>query len=134
MSETRAAAHQGDLPTVALALAHARASGVDRLDAQLLLARLLQRSRSWLMAHEEAPLTAVQQQAFTGDCLRRADGVPLAYLLGEREFHGLQLQLGPAVLVPRPETETLVDWGLERLSQCAQATPMVETICSECAM
>ena len=47
---------------------------------------------------------------------RRADGEPLAYLLGEREFHGLRLRITPAVLVPRPDTETLVDWALELLA------------------
>jgi len=125
MSDAHAVARPDDVSTVASALTHARASGVDRLDAQLLLARSLQRSRSWLIAHEDAPLTADQQQAFAADCRRRADDVPLAYLLGEREFHGLQLQLSPAVLVPRPETETLVDWGLERLSLWAQGAPRV---------
>lgn len=110
---------------VASALAQARALGLDRLDAQLLLARALQRERAWLIAHDEAPLSAGQQQAFASDCRRRADGEPLAYLLGEREFHGLRLEVGPAVLVPRPDTETLVDWALERLAALPQAAPAV---------
>jgi release factor glutamine methyltransferase len=55
------------------------------------------------------------EQASVKDIERRAAGIPLAYLLGEREFHGLRFTVTPAVLVPRPETETLVDWALELL-------------------
>jgi peptide chain release factor 1 len=101
---------------VAAALAMARALGLDRLDAQLLLSHTLQQPRAWLIAHDDATLSAAQQQAFAAACRRRADGEPMAYLLGEREFHGLMLQVGPAVLVPRPDTETLVDWALELLA------------------
>ena len=110
---------------VGAALARARALGLDRLDAQLLLAQALQQPRAWLIAHDEAGLTPAQQQAFDTACRRRADGEPLAYLLGEREFHGLMLQVNPAVLVPRPETETLVDWALELLPAMAAEAPQV---------
>ena len=103
-------------PTVGAALAQARALGLDRLDAHLLLAEVLQQPRAWLIAHDDAALSAAQQQYFAELCRRRADSEPLAYLLGEREFHGLMLQVGPAVLVPRPDTETLVDWALELLA------------------
>jgi release factor glutamine methyltransferase len=82
---------------------------------------VLQRPRSWLLAHAEHPLDAAQQQAFHTACTRRASGEPMAYLLGEREFHGLMLQVGPAVLVPRPDTETLVDWALELLPAASAA-------------
>ena len=110
---------------VAQAMGHARALGVPRLDAQLLLARTLQRPRTWLIAHDDALLSADQQRTFDLDCRRRADGEPLAYLLGEREFHGLTLQVSPAVLVPRPDTETLVDWGLALLAAMPQPAPAV---------
>jgi release factor glutamine methyltransferase len=110
---------------VAEALADARALGLERLDAQLLLARALQQSRSWLIAHDDALLADDQQRRFATDCRARAEGVPLAYLLGEREFHGLMLQVSPAVLVPRPDTETLVDWAVERLAALAEAAPQV---------
>ena len=103
-------------PTVGAALAQARALGLDRLDAHLLLAEVLQQPRAWLIAHDDAALSAAQQQYFAELCRRRADSEPLAYLLGQREFHGLMLQVGPAVLVPRPDTETLVDWALELLA------------------
>ena len=102
--------------SIAQALAHARALGVARLDAQLLLAYRLGRPRAWLLAHEDAPLAAADARAVTALFARRADGEPLAYLVGEREFHGLTLRVTPAVLVPRPDTETLVDWALELLA------------------
>jgi release factor glutamine methyltransferase len=100
-------------PTVAALLAQARALGVARLDAQRLVAERLGRSREWVIAHDDAVPTSQQTQALLADLHARADGVPLAYLLGEREFHGLVLHVSPAVLVPRPETELLVDWALE---------------------
>ncbi|HRH87286.1 MAG TPA: peptide chain release factor N(5)-glutamine methyltransferase [Rubrivivax sp.] len=109
--------------SIAEALARARALGLDRLDAQLLLSRVLQQPRPWLIAHAERALTPPQQQAFERACRRRADDEPLAYLLGEREFHGLMLQVAPAVLVPRVDTETLVDWALELLA--AMCAPQV---------
>lgn len=101
--------------TVDEALARARERGIDRLDAQLLLARQLARPRTWLIAHGDQTLSAPQSHAFRALVDRRAHGEPLAYLIGEREFHGLALAVGAGVLVPRPDTETLVDWGLELL-------------------
>jgi release factor glutamine methyltransferase len=111
--------------SVSAALAAARTLGLDRLDAQVLLAHALQRPRSWLLAHDQAALTMLQRMAFDAACRRRADGEPLAYLLGEREFYGLVLQVSPAVLVPRPDTETLVDWALQLLASQPQPQPQV---------
>jgi release factor glutamine methyltransferase len=102
--------------TVGGLLTRARALGVARLDAQLLIAHHLLQTRSWLLAHDDAPLSAERARTVEHALARRAEGVPLAYLVGEREFHGLVLQVTPAVLVPRPETEGLVDWALERLT------------------
>ena len=98
--------------SVGAALGEARASGVDRLDAQLLLAEVLARPRSWLLAHSDDALTADQAGRFRALVARRANGEPVAYLLGEKEFHGLRLRVNREVLVPRPDTETLVDWAL----------------------
>lgn len=109
--------------TVRAALAAARAAGLDRLDAQLLLAHRLQCPRAWLLAHDDAPLPPALGSAYAADVARRADGVPLAYLTGLREFHGLSLRVTPAVLDPRPDTETLVDWAIELLAD--QPTPRV---------
>ena len=103
-------------PRIAELLAQARAAGVERLDAQLLLARLLGRERTWLLAHDDATLAPAQLAAWHSQLARRASGEPLAYLLGEKEFHALVLTVGPDVLVPRPETELLVDWALELLN------------------
>jgi release factor glutamine methyltransferase len=114
-----------DTRTVAEALAAARALGLDRLDAQLLLAHHLDRDRTWLLAHDSDPLATEVLVRFEADACRRADGVPLAYLTGLREFHGLVLQVGPAVLDPRPDTETLVDWALDLLPGTSEPQPTV---------
>lgn len=101
--------------TVDDALALAQRLGVARLDAQWLLAHHLVRPRGWLLAHGDAALPAAAAETIASDLARRADGVPLAYLTGRRGFHGLELQVTPAVLDPRPDTETLVDWALSLL-------------------
>jgi len=101
--------------TVAAALAAARQRGLDRLDAQLLLAHVLQQPRSWLLAHDADSLSADHAGAFDAAVARRAGGEPLAYIVGHKEFHGLRLQVDASVLVPRPDTETLVEWALEHL-------------------
>ena len=111
-------------PTVAQAMAAARARGLDRLDSQLLLGEALARPRAWLLAHAEHVIDTAQATRFDALCARRADGEPLAYLLGEKEFHGFVLKVDRAVLVPRPDTETLVDWALELL-EAAPARPTV---------
>lgn len=102
-------------PTLTQALAEAQAAGVDRLDAQRLLAWLLERPRSWLISHDDDRLPAATHQRYQGLWQRLQAGEPLAYLLGEHEFHGLRLAIAPGVLVPRADTETLVDWALELL-------------------
>jgi release factor glutamine methyltransferase len=103
--------------SVGQALAEARDRGVERLDAQLLLAAQLQHSRAWLLAHDDAALSDTQAQHYRNALMRRTRGEPVAYILGEKEFHGLSLKVDANVLVPRPDTETLVDWALEHLQQ-----------------
>lgn len=102
--------------TVAEALAAAGRAGVDRLDARLLLSRALDRPRTWLFAHADARLADDRATAFASDCSRLAAGEPLAYILGTTEFYGLSLTVDPRVLVPRPDTELLVDWAIERIA------------------
>jgi release factor glutamine methyltransferase len=102
-------------PTVDGALQSARALGVERLDAHLLLAHVLGQSRAWLLAHGDDTVSGEHAATFEALARRRAAGEPFAYLVGEREFHGLPLQVSPAVLVPRPDTETLVEWALDVL-------------------
>jgi release factor glutamine methyltransferase len=102
--------------SVAQALQEAHLRGVERLDAQLMLCALVKQGRTWLVAHSEAPLPAQQAAQWAQWLNRRVAGEPLAYLLGEKEFHGLTLQISADVLVPRADTETLVDWALEVLA------------------
>lgn len=98
------------------ALAHAQSKGLSRLDAQALLSNRLQQTRTWLLAHDDEWMVARDWSDFQSDVARRAAGEPVAYIVGQREFHGLMLKVTSAVLVPRPETELLVDWGLQHLT------------------
>lgn len=107
--------------TVAQALAAAQALGLDRLDARWLLGHVLGQTSAWLLAHDDQPLASADAEVYGALCQRRAAGEPLAYLVGRAGFHGLQLQVTPDVLVPRPDTETLVDWALALLSACPPA-------------
>jgi release factor glutamine methyltransferase len=104
--------------TVSQLLAAAAARGLDRLDAQLLLLHALGRDvhdRAWLLAHDQDVPAPEQRQRFEADGTRRLAGEPVAYLLGHKEFFGLALQVDARVLVPRPDTETLVEWALAQL-------------------
>jgi release factor glutamine methyltransferase len=101
--------------SVRAALDEARLRGVASLDAQLMLARLLGSTRTQLIAHDDAVLAPEVGARWAAWLERRVGGEPLAYLLGEKEFHGLMLEVTPDVLVPRPETELLVEWALELL-------------------
>ena len=94
----------------ALATAHDRE---ERTDLRVLLAYVFGRPIAWLLAHPEAPLGEAAGQHYAGLCRRRQLGEPVAYLVGEREFHGLSFEVTPQVLIPRPETELLVDRLLE---------------------
>lgn len=115
MTADAASPHPG--MTVAEALTKAQQAGVDRLDAQLMLSHLLQQPRSWLIAHDDTRLGELHSNRYLQWLQRRSAGEPLAYLLGHAEFCGLRLQVGPQVLIPRPETELLVEWGVEVLSR-----------------
>ncbi len=113
------------MATLRDALRSAAECGVERLDAQLLLLHALGRpshDRAWLLAHDDDLLASAHAQAFSALCTRRAAGEPTAYLIGQKEFHGLALHIDSRVLVPRPETETLVDWALELLTPPATNT------------
>jgi len=101
------------MSTVAESLAHAArqlatASESPRLDAELLLGKVLARSRSGLIVDGDRPIGGTEASAYAKLLAQRAAGTPVAYLVGEREFWSLPLAVTPAVLVPRPETETLV--------------------------
>lgn len=91
------------------------AAGLTRAEAQYLLQALLGVSRAWLIAHDTDALEAAVEDRFHHWLGRRLDGMPLAYLTGEKEFFGLTLRVTPDTLIPRPDTEVLVEWALERL-------------------
>ena len=114
-------------PTVAGTLAALQARGLERLDAQLLLLQALARpdnQRTWLLAHDTDPVDAATLERLDALARRRLQGEPLAYLSGRKEFYGLTLHVDDRVLVPRPDTETLVEWALEVLdATSAQAAP-----------
>ncbi|OAK64188.1 protein-(glutamine-N5) methyltransferase, release factor-specific [Variovorax paradoxus] len=112
--------------TVAQALAAAIALGIDRLDAQLLLLHALGRAphdRAWLLAHDTDAMPDTAWSTLSAQLSRRLAGEPVAYLLGEKEFRGLDLRVDARVLVPRPDTETLVEWALQCLE--GHAAPRV---------
>lgn len=116
--------------TVAQALALAR-TRIDALDAQMLLLHALDRpvhERAWLLAHDRDALEGAAAARYAALVERRAAGEPLAYLRGEREFFGLRLQVDARVLDPRPDTETLVHWALERLAACDASSDPVRVL------
>lgn len=88
-----------------------------RREAEILLGHLLQQSREYLYTHQEAELSADQLDQYDGIVHRRQQGEPIAYITGKREFWDLELRVTPAVLVPRPETELLVETALELFTE-----------------
>jgi release factor glutamine methyltransferase len=104
------------MSTLAAALSEAIArlqdSDSPQLDAELLLCHALQRDRSYLRSHPEASMDAAQAAHFAELVAARARGEPIAYLIGKREFWSLELSVTDATLIPRPETELLVEQAL----------------------
>lgn len=100
---------------ISMALARARTLNIDGLEAQMLLLHVMQRplhDRAWLLLNDSLDLLPSQQLQFEQGLQQLLNHVPLAYLTGWQSFHGLALQVTPDVLVPRADTETLVDWAL----------------------
>lgn len=106
--------------TIAAALQSARQQ-IPLNEARMLLKAVLQNTDVWLLAHDDAVLGTEQQLAFVTSVERRVAGEPIAYLLGRREFYGREFLVSPAVLIPRPETEMLVD--IAKASVGADDTP-----------
>lgn len=92
-----------------------------RLEIRVLLGHALGVNRAWLIAHEHDELPAALLEKYAALLARRLSGEPVAYLLGEKEFFGRSFLVTPAVLVPRPETELLVELALEKLPPAARA-------------
>lgn len=99
-----------------------------RLDAQLLLAHVLGTDRTWLFAHHDYPLAADQAEAFTDLVVRRSQREPVAYLIGRKEFYGLDFAVDKRVLIPRPETEMLVDFLLAHVQAKKERTFVVADV------
>jgi release factor glutamine methyltransferase len=92
------------------------------LEAQVLLAHLLNRPRSWILAHPEAPLPLLLSNQYVSLILRLVRGEPLAYLTGRQEFFSLPFEVTPDVLIPRPETELMVETALRWLTSRRERT------------
>lgn len=90
-------------------------SATARRDAELLLMRAAGRDKAWLLTHGDAQLSSEQLERFEGWIARRMRQEPMQYILGETEFYGLPLRVTPDVLIPRPETEHLIEALLERV-------------------
>jgi len=84
-------------------------SATPALDAQVILAHVLRVERSWLFAHDDYGLSAAEAERYAEAVARRAAAEPVAYIVGKKEFYGLELRVDRRVLIPRPETELLVD-------------------------
>lgn len=102
--------------TIAQALAKSKLAGIE---ARALMRHVLGVDDAFLIAHAEEPLDPAQDKAFAALVARRAAGEPVAYIVGAREFFGLEFKVTPAVLIPRPETELLVEFALE----CTRTQP-----------
>lgn len=98
------------------ALLNAAAARIDPIDAEWLLAHALSQSRAWLFAHRDDPVPALIATTFDALVARREAGEPVAYLTGEQGFWSFVLRVTPETLIPRPETERLVEEALARLS------------------
>lgn len=97
-----------------------KAAPISPMEARILIAHSLQWSRVQLITQSKESLTATQVEAIQRLFERRLQGEPIAYLTGHREFYGLTFSVTPDVLIPRPETELLVELALERMSSTAR--------------
>jgi len=105
----------------AIALLERERASSAALAAELLLMHTLGRDRAWLYAHPECELETTARERYFDLVGRRASGVPTQYLTGQQEFWGLDLEVTPDVLIPRPETEHVIEVALERLGIGAEA-------------
>lgn len=97
-----------------------------RIETHLLLQHVLQVNRAWLISHADDTLTPEQYAAFGALLQRRVEGEPIAHILGSREFFGLNLIVTADTLIPRPDTETLVEAALEKTTHFTQALKILD--------
>lgn len=105
---------QAVLRDAATALAP-QAGSAAKLEAQLLMQHVLDVDHAWLISHADTGINPLQLQTFQALLQRRLNGEPIAYILGYREFYGLKLKVTPDTLIPRADTETLVDAALAKI-------------------
>lgn len=109
------------LLTAQKVLKDALEAGEAKLEAQLLMQHVLAVNRAWLIAHENDILQPTSYSQFEALLNRRLQGEPIAYILGYREFYGLRLNVTPDTLIPRADTETLVEAALAKISSQEEA-------------
>ncbi len=117
VTDVRAALREG--------IARLRTAGVssDTLAAELLLMHALGRDRTWLYSYPETLIESAAAEKYFALIARRAAGEPTQYLTGKQEFWGLEFEVNPAVLIPRPETEHVIEVALERLGRRGTGAP-----------
>src|SRR5438128_68537 len=89
---------------------------VPQLESEILLSFILNKSRAYLFTAQDDSITSAQEQHFLKLISRRLNGEPIAYIIGKKEFWSLELSVTPDVLIPRPETELLVELALQKLN------------------
>ena len=112
------------MPSISQTIATLQTRGLDLTDSRLLLLHALgqpRAGRAWLLAHDTDLVSEAVNTSLQGYVARRLAGEPVAYIVGHKEFYGLNLQVNADVLVPRPDTETLVDWALDVLEPTPDA-------------
>ena len=112
------------MPSISQTIATLQTRGLDLTDSRLLLLHALgqpRAGRAWLLAHDTDLVSEAVNTSLQGYVARRLAGEPVAYIVGHKEFYGLNLQVNSDVLVPRPDTETLVDWALDVLEPTPDA-------------
>ena len=103
-----------------------QAKKIDKLDAELLLAHVLKKPREYLLIHQDEPITVLNQLRFRHLVTKRTKGMPLAYLTGHKEFFGLDFFVNKNVLVPRPETEILVESAIEIIFNLQSSVTLID--------
>ena len=124
---------------LSLAESQLKAQGIEaknaKLDVQLLLQHTLNVNHAWLISHENDALQANIRAVFEALLNRRLNGEPIAYILGAREFYGLNLKVTPDTLIPRPDTETLVEAALAKITlmvrQAHHERDLLAPVCPE---
>ena len=110
----------------AVSILIAKKINLPQLEAEILLSETLNQTREYLLTHEEIKLTAKQIKNYKSLTARRLKGEPIAYLTGRKEFYGLDFKVNKNVLIPRPETELMVDEALKLITHNSKPVTLVD--------